>query len=327
MQNDHIEIIQNMLKKANKHKLAVKLENAYYEDEQIDNWNGGIGQINIFVNPDYFIELESLDDEDKQLLIKIFNGLPHQYYEINSIIFSINTNMITNKNNVELAIFWEQGYFKLFISHLAKYKKTASDLQKMLLIYGISGFVAHEDIAPSKEWQEEIEKALHTMDALTAILMEGFKESNWCDQEIGFAVGKDVLIIPIRKELDPYGFIGKYQAIKGYDTTVQEVAKLIFETIIKHLKTRNHMLIIFINLISNSTDIDTALKRLTILSEIINIPIKVLEQMAEQIQNNSLLIKSKIFMKEVRLLLDKYDIKILDERTNNNIEITDDIPF
>lgn len=240
---------------------------------------------------------------------------------------AIDLDIDNTTKNMELATFWEQGYFKLFISHLAIYKKNASALQSILLNYGISGFVAHEDIEPSKEWQEEIEKALHSMDALTAILMNGFKESNWCDQEVGFAVGKDVLIIPIRKEIDPYGFIGKYQAIKGSDTTVQEVAKLIFETIIKHPKTRNDMLIIFINLIANSTHVGTVLKQLKILSTIQDIPIEILEQMSEQIKNNNVLINSKIFMQELRLILDKYNINILDETTNNTIKITADIPF
>lgn len=246
---------------------------------------------------------------------------------ISQIALDLDLDINTTATQIELATFWEQGYFKLFISHLATYKKTASALQDMLLIYGISGFVAHEDIEPSKEWQEEIEKALHTMDALTAILMKGFKESHWCDQEIGFAVGKDVLIIPIRKEIDPYGFIGKYQAIKGYETTVQEVAKLIFATIIKHPKTRNQMLIIFINLISNSTHIDTALRQLEILSEIKDISVEILQQMAEQIQNNNVLIKSTIFMKSLQLLLDKYNISMSNKIINNTVDITGDIPF
>lgn len=245
---------------------------------------------------------------------------------ISKIALDLDINVSSVRNSTELATFWEQGYFKLFISHLAIHKKTASALQKMLLTYGISGFVAHEDIDPSKEWQKEIEKALHTMDALSAILTKGFKESNWCDQEVGFAVGKDVLIIPIKKEIDPYGFIGKFQAIKGYETTVGEVSKLVFETIIKHSKTRNHMLIVFINLIANSTHIDTVLKQLKILSEIRDIPVEILEQMVEQIQKNSVLTKSKIFMKELQLLLDSYNITILNKITNNT-ELTDDIPF
>lgn len=233
-----------------------------------------------------------------------------------------------NKNkSIELATFWEQGHFKLFISHLAKYKKQATNLKEGLKLYGISGFVAHVDIEPSKEWQNEIEKALHTMDALTAILMEGFKESNWCDQEIGFAVGKDVLIIPIKKELNPYGFIGKYQAIQANNTTVQEVSKSVFNTIVKNSKTRNKMLTCLTNLISNSTHIETALKQLEILSEITDLPQELLEQMAKQIENNTVLINSSDFINKLDAFFHKCGISIIYKNKDNTLEFIGKIPF
>jgi len=62
--------------------------------------------------------------------------------------------------------FWKQNQYKLFLSHISSYKKETAELQKSLEYYGISAFVAHEDIAPTKEWQSEIEKALATMDGL-----------------------------------------------------------------------------------------------------------------------------------------------------------------
>ncbi|MYJ94339.1 MAG: TIR domain-containing protein, partial [Proteobacteria bacterium] len=64
------------------------------------------------------------------------------------------------------ATFWTPGYFRLFISHTSSHKDRASMLQNVLRSYGITGFVAHEDIEPTKEWQEEIEKGLFSMDAL-----------------------------------------------------------------------------------------------------------------------------------------------------------------
>lgn len=73
----------------------------------------------------------------------------------------------------------------------------------------MSSFVAYTDIKPTKEWQGEIENALHSMDALAAILMPGFKDSDWTDQEVGVAIGRGVPIIPIMRGLTPYGFIGK----------------------------------------------------------------------------------------------------------------------
>lgn len=95
--------------------------------------------------------------------------------------------------------FWLTNHFRLFISHLSEHKVKMSQLQGVLKEYGISAFVAHEDIEPTKEWQNEIEKALFSMDALTAVLTPDFDKSRWTDQEVGVAVGRGVLVIPIRK--------------------------------------------------------------------------------------------------------------------------------
>lgn len=257
---------------------------------------------------------ELLSNQKEEIILQIADELEIEY--------------ITNKNkNLELATFWEQGHFKLFISHLAKYKIQATNLKDGLKLYGISGFVAHVDIEPSKQWQDEIEKALHTMDALTAILREGFKQSNWCDQEIGFAVGKDTLIIPIRQELDPYSFIGKYQAIQGNNTTVQEVAKKVFNTIVKNPKTRNKMITCLTNLISNSTHIETALKQLEILSEISDLPQELLEQMAKQIENNNVLIHSSDFIDKLDAFFYKCGVSITYKNKDNILEFIEKIPF
>ena len=81
--------------------------------------------------------------------------------------------------------FWGDNSARIFISHLAANKAEASQLKEQLEQYGSTAFVAHEDIEPTKEWQTEIESALASMDALVALLAPGFKESNWCDQEVG----------------------------------------------------------------------------------------------------------------------------------------------
>ncbi len=89
-------------------------------------------------------------------------------------------------------IWQESKNFRLFISHLAIHKDKAVRLKETLATYYISGFVAHEDINPSREWQNEIEKALHTMDAMITIHTQGFSESVWTQQEIGFALCKSI---------------------------------------------------------------------------------------------------------------------------------------
>jgi hypothetical protein len=227
----------------------------------------------------------------------------------------------------ETITFWKKDHFKLFISHLAKYKTNASYLQKSLEIYGISSFVAHEDIEPSQQWEIEIEKALHTMDGFTAILMNGFKESNWCDQEIGFAIAKEVLIIPIKKELDPYGFIGKYQAIQPKNKSVSEVAEEIFKIIVNNERTHSLMLEKLSSLIANSTHIDISKKQLEILSTVENLPSEILEKMMNDINNNKVLSKSKTFINDFSKMLQRYNINyvpILEEPFDIN---SDAIPF
>ncbi|WP_278355101.1 MULTISPECIES: toll/interleukin-1 receptor domain-containing protein [Idiomarina] len=128
--------------------------------------------------------------------------------------------------------FWLSGEARVFLSHLAKNKVETTQLKNQLESFGISAFVAHEDIEPTKEWQTEIESALATMDALIALLTPGFKESNWCDQEVGVAIGRRLPIISIRQGLDPYGFIGKYQAVQGAGKKTPQLAKEIFDLFI-----------------------------------------------------------------------------------------------
>lgn len=112
---------------------------------------------------------------------------------------------------------WGEGVLRVFISHVAKDKEFAAGLKVSLGRRGMASFVAHEDIEPMREWELEIERALFSMNVLVALLTEGFSESKWTDQEVGVAVGRRVPIVPIKMGKDPYGFMAKYQAIRGSD--------------------------------------------------------------------------------------------------------------
>lgn len=118
----------------------------------------------------------------------------------------------------------DNSVFKLFISHVATEKTKATRLKECLKDYGVKGFVAHEDIEPTLEWQSEIEKALQTMDAMVTIHTEGFKDKYWCQQEVGFALGKDTKIISLRMGEDPVGFISKHQALSRGKKTAEVIA-------------------------------------------------------------------------------------------------------
>lgn len=134
--------------------------------------------------------------------------------------------------------FWQPGMMRLFITHLAKHKVFAAQLQASLLSYGISSFVAHNDIEPTSEWQNEIESALATCDALVALLHEDFHASHWTDQEIGFAMGRGVPVFSMRLGQTPYGFIGRFQAFNGHGKSEEDLARELFDAFRKNKQTR-----------------------------------------------------------------------------------------
>jgi len=226
------------------------------------------------------------------------------------------------------ATFWKPGHFKLFISHIASFKKTISLLKHKLEKYGISSFVAHEDIEPTKEWQVEIEKGLISMDALCAVLMSGFKESNWTDQEIGFAIGRDVLIIPLIKGLDPYGFIGKYQGFQAEGKNISEVAHGIFKIVSTHNKTKNKYLNVLIELILLANSVDQAIDLLNSLSEIEDIPKSKIENLRVRIVDNKNLQHIEV-VKRFNEIAKKYEIKRLNLKDfqKKPQEDYDELPF
>lgn len=223
--------------------------------------------------------------------------------------------------------FWKIGHFRLFLSHLSSFKAQTSHLQTALKKYSISSFVAHEDIEPTKEWQDEIEAGLQTMDALAAILMPGFQESKWCDQEVGVAVGRNVLVIPIRKGLDPYGFIGKFQGIQAQGKKVGEVAEAIFLTLVKSPKTKNKILLSLSGAIANSNSSEEAIEKVLILKALDNIPTDTLENLKEQVVDNKNLIESAEFLDNLNSTLVKFNVpKLIISKTIVDLE-WDDIPF
>lgn len=143
---------------------------------------------------------------------------------------------------------WEKDdVFRLFISHLAINKDRAKRLKETLASHHIAGFVAHEDITPTKEWQKEIERALFTMDAMLTVHTKGFSESIWTQQEIGFALGRGVKVISLRMDEDPKGFISKDQAIRRNDRDAPTISGEIASILTNDPLTKSRMAQIFAN--------------------------------------------------------------------------------
>ncbi len=163
---------------------------------------------------------------------------------------------------------WETRGFKLFLSHLSKNKKAALALKEELQNYGIDVFVAHEDIEPSREWVREIEKALSTCDALAALLTSGFHNSDWTDQEVGMAISRRVLIVPLMLVLTPYGFMGKYQGADIRKLDAKAVAEEIFKLLASHNLTGKLITEALVSKLEDARSYDEANKTAHLLSRV-----------------------------------------------------------
>ena len=128
--------------------------------------------------------------------------------------------------------------FRLFLTHLASEREFVASVQRVLASQGIDSFVAHNDIKPSAEWVTSIELALWTCDALAAFLHNGFQQSLWCDQEVGFVFGRRKPMVPLAIDTLPYGLLGKYQAILCKGEPPPHVARSIVDTLLENRESR-----------------------------------------------------------------------------------------
>ena len=141
----------------------------------------------------------------------------------------------------DLPAFWREGLFRVFLTHLASEKAFACELRQALLNFGISAFVAHNDIKPTLVWQTEIIKALNTCEAVVALMHFGFHANDWTDQEMGFAMGRGVPVFAVRFGETPYGFIGRFQALNGRGKSPSELARELYDLYRENEKTQKRM--------------------------------------------------------------------------------------
>ncbi len=117
--------------------------------------------------------------------------------------------------NADELPFWKKGHIRLFISHRDKDKQWAHFLANELEAFGISAFVAHDTISPGTAWEQEIIRGLETMEVMLAFITDDF-DSPWTNQEIGFALGRQIPIIPLKLEnKNPSGLIASIQALRA----------------------------------------------------------------------------------------------------------------
>lgn len=164
---------------------------------------------------------------------------------------------------------WETGAVRLFLSHTSANARRAGELRDIFLRWRLDTFVAHTTIEPTREWQVVIETALASCHAMAALITPDFRESAWCDQELGYCIARNIPIVPVRLEADPHGFIGKYQAARPSPPgTAPWIADAIFRALAHHAAIRDLMAGPVVHRYAGSTNEDGARINFGLLLEI-----------------------------------------------------------
>ena len=229
-------------------EIIVNAQTRVAEGWTYDNWNGGTyGHAVYLVVPElvFILAAKKRDEIQKQICSDLNELHNFQNEHIAEVFLEMAVAedrdwrqesglLITPARTVTSDVatrFWGGSGFRLFLSHKSEVKKETAALKDRLALFGVSAFVAHEDIHPTREWQNEIENALHTMDAFAALLTHGFHDSDWTDQEVGFGLARGVPVIAVGLGRNPYGFLGKFQALR---TDWDHAAEGIIKLLIKH---------------------------------------------------------------------------------------------
>jgi len=245
------------------------LENAHahFDETEFDNWNGGTytWALRLEVPVPIFAcaepRISAIEQEISAKLAYFDRQYPNDNLgEVTITPISEESLPIGQRmapSDAEVRRLWSDGRFRLFLSHVSSHKVAVSRLKEALWPCGVDAFVAHEDIEPSLEWQHEIELGLRSMHALAAIITPEFHGSRWTDQEVGWALGRGILVVPVRAGADPYGLMGKFQGVPGMLDKPGVLADAIVKTLLGNSQTHSEMRRALINTFANATSLET----------------------------------------------------------------------
>jgi len=128
-----------------------------------------------------------------------------------------------------------------FISYRYEDRHLAGKVAEGLKKSNQACFLAHENIRPSKFFEDEIKNRLRNCSALVAIVTSDFEGSSYPSQEVGFAMGIGKPIIPLwfpGVESDELGFLKAVHAIHTTEDNLNEAILKIIRTTEEEMANR-----------------------------------------------------------------------------------------
>lgn len=112
---------------------------------------------------------------------------------------------------------------KLFISYQQNDVQLACSIQDLIVqnssLQKNDVFVAHRDIPLSEEWRKKMIKQLENSTHLLALCTNNFLNSAFGNQEVGYAIAKQIRIAPIfwrDTERNKFGFLESFQSLAEF---------------------------------------------------------------------------------------------------------------
>ncbi|OLO52500.1 hypothetical protein BKH30_06355 [Actinomyces oris] len=133
-------------------------------------------------------------------------------------------------------------------------EQTAAGLKTALSAAHIDAIMARHSITPGAKWEPTIRNYLEESSALICVATSGYSTRPWCQQEVGWALGRHVPILWIQYEPNekPCGFLASQQALMPDNAdSHSEVATSVATWLANNSNTRDDMAETLLNALEN----------------------------------------------------------------------------
>jgi hypothetical protein len=199
---------------------------------------------------------------------------------------------------------------KIFLSYSHLDKNLAGKIKKGLHQYGVNAFLAHHDIEPSEEWADRILKELRNCDVFMPILTKHFNHSKWTDQETGCALILKKLILPLKVDIDPQGFISRYQAHSLNMDDVAKSLRVVMKALSKRPRIGNLVRNALIEVFASSDSFESAKQNTELLLSFKEFNMDQVKKIIQHTINNDQIYRCFKAQKLLRNFVDEYKDKL-----------------